>query len=211
MKSKFDDHLLVNLQMINIDTLLAWGATYKKVSEGEMIFSEGQSSQFYYQLISGSVRWVNVNDEGKEFIQYLVEAGESFGELPLFDGMPYAASAIANEESVILRLAKSSFIELLKEEPEIHFAFSRLLSQRLRFKFLLLKELAYADSEHRITTLLDYLKQTRKNICETSNKVMLTRQQIAEMTGLRVETVIRSIRHLCEKGLVHINRGKVYC
>ncbi|PWT70678.1 MAG: Crp/Fnr family transcriptional regulator [Bacteroidetes bacterium] len=197
--------------MINTDTLLAWGASHKKVSESEIIFSEGQAPHFYFQLDSGSVRWVNINDEGKEFIQYLICPGESFGEMAVFDDMPHSASAIANEDSVVLRLAKSTFFQLLEEEPEIHFAFSRLLSQRLRFKFLLLKELAYADSEHRITTLLEYFKQSRKNICEKSNKVMLTRQQIAKMTGLRVETVIRSIRHLSDKGLVHINHGKVYC
>jgi len=211
METTFGAHISIIRPMINTDTLLAWGASYKKVSEGETIFSEGQSPHFYYQLDSGSVRWVNISDEGKEFIQYLICPGESFGEIGLFDDVPQAASAIANEDSVVLRLAKSTFLQLLKEEPEIHFAFSRLLSQRLRFKFLLLKELAYADSEHRITTLLEYFKESKKNICEKSNKVMLTRQQIAEMTGLRVETVIRSIRHLYDKGLVQINRGKVYC
>ena len=52
---------------IDIDTLLAWGAAYKKVAAGEIIFREGAESSFYYQLVSGKVRWVNINDEGKEF------------------------------------------------------------------------------------------------------------------------------------------------
>jgi CRP/FNR family cyclic AMP-dependent transcriptional regulator len=197
--------------MINTDILLAWGATYKKVKSEESIFTECQHGYFYYQLVSGSVRWVNVSEEGKEFIQNLIEPGECFGEFPLFDDGVYAASAIANENSVVLRLQKASFLQLLREEPQIHFAFSRMLTQRLRFKFLLLKELAYADSEHRITTLLSYFKQSKRNICQKSNQVMLTRQQIADMTGLRVETVIRSIRHLHEKGEITIDKGKVYC
>lgn len=54
--------------MIDIDMLLAWGAAYKKLSAGEMIFREGTHSSFYYQLVSGKVRWVNINDDGKEFI-----------------------------------------------------------------------------------------------------------------------------------------------
>jgi CRP-like cAMP-binding protein len=41
--------------------------------------------------------------------------------------------------------------------------------------------------------------------------VELTRQQIADMTGLRVETVIRSIRHMQDKGALVIDKGKVYC
>jgi CRP/FNR family transcriptional regulator, cyclic AMP receptor protein len=197
--------------MINMDTLLAWGATYKKVAAEEIIFQEGQQCNFYYQLVSGSVRWVNIDEEGKEFIQNFVEPGECFGEFPLFDGSPYAASAIANENSVIIRLHKSTFLKLLKEEPEIHFTFNKMLTERLRFKFLLLKELASSDSEHRIAVLIDYFKQSKKNICPKCNKIKLTRQQIAGMTGLRVETVIRSMRHLYEKGVIKIAKGKVYC
>jgi len=36
--------------MINTDLLIAWGAAYKKVQAGEIIFSEGNEAQFYHQL-----------------------------------------------------------------------------------------------------------------------------------------------------------------
>ena len=197
--------------MIDIDTLLALGAAYKKVAAGEIIFREGTEANFYHQLESGSVRWVNIDDEGKEFIQYLIEPGESFGEMPLFDGEPFAATAIAETDSVIIRLHSVSFHQLLMERPDIHFAFSKMMSQRLRYKFLLLKELSKHDPENSIVSLLNYMKQTKKNICAKCNKVNLTRQQIANMTGLRVETVIRTIRHLHDKGKLLIEKGKVYC
>ncbi|HMU11690.1 MAG TPA: Crp/Fnr family transcriptional regulator, partial [Ferruginibacter sp.] len=170
--------------MIDIDMLLAWGAAYKKLSAGELIFQEGNQSSFYYQLVSGKVRWVNINDEGKEFIQTIIEPGECFGEFPLFDDEPFAASAIADEDSVIIRLHKASFLQLIKENTEIHFAFTRLLTQRLRFKFLILKELATHNPENSISTLLGYFKQNKKNICTKCNRLKLTRQQIADMTGL---------------------------
>lgn len=197
--------------MIDVDTLLAWGGAFKKLSANEVIFNEGASAQFYYQLVSGSVRWVNINDEGKEFLQVMIEPGECFGELPLFDDEPFAATAIADEDSVIIRLHRSTFHELIRENPTIHFAFTRLLSHRLRFKFFLLKEMANHDPEHSISTLLSYFKQTRKNICSKCNRIKLTRQQIADMTGLRVETVIRTIKNLQTKGQLTIEKGKVYC
>lgn len=197
--------------MIDIDMLLAWGAAYKKLSAGELIFQEGNQSSFYYQLVSGKVRWVNINDEGKEFIQTIIEPGECFGEFPLFDDEPFAASAIADEDSVIIRLHKASFLQLIKENPEIHFAFTRLLTQRLRFKFLILKELATHNPENSISTLLGYFKQNKKNICTKCNRLKLTRQQIADMTGLRVETVIRTMRNMHSNGLLRIDKGKVYC
>jgi CRP-like cAMP-binding protein len=197
--------------MIDIDTLLAWGAAYKKLEAGETIFNEGTTANFYYQLVSGRVRWVNINDEGKEFLQVIIEPGECFGELPLFDDEPYAATAIADTDAMLIRLHRSSFKDLIKENPEIHLSFSKLLTQRLRFKFLILKELANHNPEHSISALLSYFKHTQKNICPKCNKVNLTRQQIADMTGLRVETVIRTIRHLHEKGELLIEKGKVYC
>ncbi len=196
--------------MIDTDLLLTWGATYKKVQAGDCIFQEGSQCNFYHQLVSGSIRWINVNEDGKEFLQTLVSPSECFGELPLFDGEPYAATAIANEDSMILRLHQSTFHQLISENPTIHFAFSKLLTQRLRFKFFLLKELAYHDPEQRITALIHYLKANNKYICSECHQVQLTRQQIADMTGLRVETVIRAIRNMHEQGKVVIERGKVY-
>jgi len=197
--------------MIDIDVLLALGAAYKKVKAGEIIFKEGTEASFYYQLESGSVRWVNIDDDGKEFIQNLIEPGECFGEMPLFDGEPFAATAIADTDAVIIRLHSSSFHQLIIDRPDIHFAFSKMMALRIRYKFLLLKELSKHDPENSIISLLNYLKQTKKNVCAKCNKVNLTRQQIANMTGLRVETVIRAMRHLHEKGQLLIEKGKVYC
>ena len=197
--------------MIDIDILLALGAAYKKLKAGETIFREGGTAIFYHQLVSGSVKWINIDDDGKEFIQNLIEPGECFGEMPLFDGEPFAATAIAETDSIIIRLQVSLFHQLLMERPDIHFAFSKMMSQRIRYKFLLLKELSKHDPENSIISLLNYLKQTKKNVCGKCNKVNLTRQQIANMTGLRVETVIRTMRNMHDKGRLVIQKGKVYC
>ena len=197
--------------MIDIDLLLTWGATYKQVQRDEIIFQEGGHGNFYYQVVSGRVRWVSINEDSREFIQQMVEKGESFGELPLFDDGPYAATAIADEDCVLIRLHKSNFQQLLKDNPEIHFAFTRLLSERMRFKFMTIRELAYYNPEHRISTLLTYFKKNNKHTCPKCKQIRLTRQQIADMTGLRVETVIRVMRHLHDKGVLLIEKGKVYC
>ena len=196
--------------IIDINILLAWGAVYKKLGRGEVIFSEGSECSYYNQLVSGIVKWVNIDDDGKEYIQTIIEPGECFGELPLFDDGLYAASAIAVEEVVLIRLRKNTFLQLIKEHNEIHFAFTKLLAKRVRFKFLLLKSIAYHAPEVRISTLLSYLKKEHKNFCANCNQLKLTRQQIADMTGLRVETVIRSMRNMHDKGDIVIERGKVF-
>jgi CRP-like cAMP-binding protein len=196
--------------MIDLDILLAWGATYKKLSPEEILFKEGDACRFYYQVVSGQMRWVNINEEGKEYLQTLIEPGECIGELPLFDGGVFAATAVANKATDVLRLHQPVFHQLLKSQPEIHFSFTRLLTQRLRFKFFLLKEVASHEPENIITALLKYLKEKGDHVCANCNQIKLTRKQIAEMTGLRVETVIRVMRNLNEKGFLQIQKGKVY-
>ena len=197
--------------MIDIDLLLAWGAAYKKIAAGELIFAEGQSCSFYHQLVEGKVRWVNLDEEGKDCIHAIVEPGESFGEFPLFDDGPFAATAIAEEDCVIIRLHKPSFLQLIKESNDIAFAFTQLFSKRLRFKLSVIKSFTANCPENRIATLINNLKAEKKNFCGNCNQLNLTRQQIANMTGLRVETVIRTMRTMHEKGELLISKGKVYC
>jgi CRP/FNR family transcriptional regulator, cyclic AMP receptor protein len=197
--------------MIDIDILLCWGATYKQVFKGEVIFHEGTQGRYYNQLVKGRVRWVNVDENGKEFIQKFIDEGESFGELPLLDDGPYVATSIADEDSLLIRLPKEIFLQLLRENPAIHFDFTRLMTERLRHKFIILKELASQNPERKVSTIIQLYKAAHNNSVNGKMKIELTRQEIADMTGLRVETVIRTIRGLYEKGSLKIEKGKVYC
>jgi CRP/FNR family transcriptional regulator, cyclic AMP receptor protein len=197
--------------MIDIDLLLSLGATYKKIKAGEVVFMEGAPCNFYHQLVTGGIKWVNIDENGKEFLQWVIAPGECFGEIPLFDDGPFVATAIATEDAIVVRIHRSTFKQLISENPALHFTFSKLLAERVRFKFYLLKELANHNPEHRINALIDYFKtHNNKSICCECSQVKLTRQQIADMTGLRVETVIRSIRHMHDRGEIFIDKGKVY-
>src|SRR5690606_16074025 len=196
--------------MIPTELLIQKGAAYRKAAAGEVIFNEGAPAAYYYQLTSGRVRWCNITDHGKEVLHKVVEAGESFGELPLFDREPYAATAIADTPCTMLRLCVSSFHQLLRENPDIHFEFSKMLAQHLRFKFLLTDLLSNNNPEDVITKLIGYFNQHGKFICQDCNRLMLTRQQLANMTGLRVETIIRVIKQMEKDDRLRIVKGKVF-
>lgn len=196
--------------MISEELLLAWGGTYKFLEPDEILFMEGAVCTYYFQVVKGELRWVNVNDEGKEYLQTITTEGQCIGELPLFDDEVYAATAISNAKSTVIKLPKKIFHQLLREYPDIHFGFSKLLTTRLRFKFFLLKEMAYNDPEKLIVSLLNYFKKNKLYMDPKNDQVQLTRQQIADFTGLRVETVIRVIRNLNEKGKLSIEKGKVF-
>lgn len=197
------------MEMIKPSLLIHYGADIKTYDTNETIFEEGAHCNYYFQIIDGSVKWCNIHEDGKEFIQSLVLAGESFGDIPLFDDGPYISSAIANEKTEVFRLPKQQFLLLLEEHPDVLLEMTRMIAARLRFKFLLVKEISHKNPTQIIISLLDYLTYSKRSICPDCNMVKLTRQQIADMTGLRVETVIRVIKQLEKDGIVSINRGKI--
>jgi CRP-like cAMP-binding protein len=191
------------------DLLITYGASYKKVSKQELIFREGQKAQFFYIIESGRVKMYNVNNEGREFIQGFFEAGNSFGEPPLIAAEQYPASAVALEPTVLIRMTRDKFVQMIKENPDVHIAFTSLLAKRLLAKAQNMKDLTSYGPEHRILSLL---KQYKKHCGCPDNQqlqVELTRQEIADMTGLRVETVIRTMKHMEEKGVLTIEHRKV--
>lgn len=72
-------------------------------------------------------------------------------------------------------------------------------------------ELAQQSPENRILKILDYLKfEVNHIITPFGYKTDLTRQYIADLTGLRVETVIRTLKELEQKNEVKIINRKVY-
>jgi len=196
--------------MIPEDVLLAYGATFRKYKKGNCIFFEGDAPLYYYQVSEGSVRMANIFDNGKEFIQGLFNKGESFGEPVLLINESYPATAIANEDMVLLKIAKENFLYLLQGNNEVLYKLTTLLAQRLYLKSILAKEISGEKPEHRIVTLLQMLKNQTGCLHENPFRIELSRQRIADMLGLRVETVIRTMKRLEEQGFIIIKNGKAY-
>ncbi|MBL7967314.1 MAG: Crp/Fnr family transcriptional regulator [Prolixibacteraceae bacterium] len=196
--------------MIDEQLLIQYGATEIELEKGEHLFHEKERAGHYYQVKSGKIKMFNLNSEGKLFTQGLFVAGESFGEPPLFDDSTYPACTVAEENSCLYRLAKGKFIKLLKENPEIHFAFTRMLATRLLYKSMILKEISGYNPDHRILSLIDYMKKEKGIPSTEKYEVTLTRQQIADFTGLRVETVIRSVKNLEKEGVLKLIGHKIY-
>lgn len=197
--------------MIEESLLIKFGSKLACFNKGEILFEQGDTPRYYYQILSGEVKMNNFNDEGKEFVQGFFTASESFGEPPLFLKDSYPANAVAMIPSKIYLLPKEQFMELLMTNPEVHLNMTTNLARRLYYKSIMASEISSQEPEHRVLKLIDYLKtKISKTPVTVKYKVEITRQQIADLTGLRVETVIRAIKALEKKGELTINDRKVY-
>ncbi|EHQ44111.1 Crp/Fnr family transcriptional regulator [Myroides odoratus] len=195
--------------MIDPSILLRYQGFIKEFDKNETVFSQGEEPRYYYQIVQGKVKMNNYNEDGKEFIQGLFTDGESFGEPPLFCAVNYPANAVTLQPTRILLISKCDFFTLLENEKKSCFAILQALSSRLYYKSIMAPEISSNDSEKRILTLLHYIKD-QSNANQTEFQVDLTRQQIADMTGLRVETVIRTIKEIEVKQQIRIRKGKLF-
>jgi CRP-like cAMP-binding protein len=197
--------------MIDKELLEKYGAIEKHFEKSDVIFEVNGTAHYYYQIISGEVKMNNYNEEGKEFIQGFFKPGESFGEPPLFVNRMYPANAIATENSVILTIKKDLFKKFLMENPAESLSIIENLAQRLHYKAVMSAEIASEDPEHRVLQFIDYgIKHFNLIKDQNGYLVNFTRQQIGDLTGLRVETVIRTIKSLEKKRMLKIINRKVY-
>lgn len=195
--------------MIKLDLLLNNGGILREVKKNEVIFKAGQFPSYYYQVVKGDVKMNNYSEDGKEFIQEIFSPGRSFGEPPLFINEPYPANAIAISNGVILQIKKTLFDEMLYKFPEISIEINKSLARRLYYKAIMAPELSSQSPDKRLLKLLHYLKNQNPTASEYY-LVELSRQQLADLTGLRVETVIRTIKQLEKQAHLKIIEGKIY-
>ncbi len=196
--------------MISSEILKKYRAQLLSVPKNKLLFNEGGPANNYFQVESGQVRMYILNPDGQEFTQGIFNAGDSFGEPAVLGEFPYPSSAIAVRQSKIWRLPKPDFMQLLKENFDIHLHIDRVLCQRLQYKAMILTEVSSYDPEHRLMTILNYFKSKLSN--DKSDEEMIvpfTRQQLADMTGLRVETVIRTIKKMEAEGKLSLEDKKI--
>ncbi|GGH04345.1 Crp/Fnr family transcriptional regulator [Pedobacter zeae] len=191
--------------MMTIQKLIDKGLKVKNYPKDSIIYEPGMHPRYVYFIKSGEVRMVTVSDEGKEFIQGVFKTGQYFGEPALLIGRPYLAFTISNIDSQLIAVNQEDFFNLIKHEPDFSMELIQTLSRRLFYKSMMLEELANEKADHRLLTIINYLL----NDIATGENLKVTRQELADMTGLRVETVIRGVKMLAERGLIKMVKGKI--
>ncbi len=196
--------------MIPEKLLKQCGAKILFYKKGDFIYREGDRVSGYFQILVGKIKLNNYSEDGVEFIQNIFEEQQSFGDALLFISEPYPTNAIAVENVELYHLSVNQFFQLLKTNPECALLVCEHLSQRLYYKMLMAQSISSKFPEIKIITLLDYFKYSHCHNRKIEHyEIPLTRQQIADLTGLRVETVIRTVKKLEQLGKLRIIDRKI--
>jgi len=193
---------------IDDDILIAYGGVAKKLKKGMVIFWEGDYPLYFYQIIAGGVTVFSSNEEGKDLIQGIFGPGQSFGEPPLLLGRPYPSTAKTNADTVVIRISKEKLLHMLYDFPEVSQQLLLTFADRIYKKAQSAQVWVAQSPEAKITSAFNRMKNEQDKHAEVL--IPYTRQQLADFTGLRVETIIRTLTRMNREGKVKIINRKVY-
>ena len=196
-----DDNALLNdvalFTELSTDELarLAAAAERHELQRNDLLFAEGDEPDRLYVVVSGRVAIANRSIDGRESMISLMERGDLFGEMPLFDGLGRSAEARALEASEVLSIPYGPLQEIYEERPALLWSVVKLLANRLRNT-----DVALADS-----VFLDVTGRTAKRLLEMAGEsdefvLPITQEELAGMVGASRERVNKAIASFIRLG-----------
>ena len=174
--------------------------TRRSASRGSAIMLEGDPTDSLYIVISGRLKVMMGEADGKEMILSILGPGEFFGEMGLIDDKPRSASVIAIEPCELLAITKRAFKKCLLENSELAMAVMRVLVRRLREADRKIGSLAMLDVYGRVARLL--LDMSENVNGEKVVTKRLSKQDIAKMIGASREMVSKVMKDLQVSGYI---------
>ncbi len=187
--------------------ILAEIAIEKKYQRGQNIFFEGDLGTGFYMVGAGKVKIFKVSPSGKEHILHIFGTGEPFGEVPVFHGKPFPASAEALAKTTTIFFPRDKFVHLVERNPSIALNMLAVLSFRLRRFATQIENLSLKEVPARLAGYLLYLSQEQ----DDSEKVELdiSKGQLASLLGTIPETLSRIFAKMSDEGLIVVQGRKI--
>ncbi len=179
----------------------------KSYEKGLEIFSEGGVADGFYLVTAGKIKVYKLSLEGKEQILHIFGPGEMAGEVPVFSGGNYPASAQAIEASCVLFFPRASFMELVYREPAIAVNLLAVLSHRLRRFTHMIEDLSLKEVPGRLAAYLIYLGQ--RGTTGHSLELDITKTQLASLLGTIPETLSRILARMVQQGILSVEGRKI--
>lgn len=159
-----------------------------RYGRNEIIFTEGATADRLYVVRDGRIAIAKRAYDGRESVVALMEEGDLFGEMPLFDGQPRTAEARSLEPTELVIVSYHAVRDVLEASPSLLWGVVELLSNRLR-----LTDSALADS-----MFLDVTGRTAKRLLELAGNndefvLPITQEELAGMVGASRERVNKAL------------------
>jgi CRP/FNR family cyclic AMP-dependent transcriptional regulator len=181
--------------------------TRRSAPRGSVIMAAGDAIDSLYIVISGRLKVMMGDAEGKEVILSLIGPGEYFGEMGLIDDSPRSASVVTIESCELLCVTKRDFKKCLAESAEMTASVMRGLVRRLREADRKIGSLALLDVYGRVARLLLDMSEVQNGLRTVTKR--LPKQDIAKMIGASREMVSRVMKDLQMGGYIEMRGSTI--
>jgi CRP-like cAMP-binding protein len=176
---------------------VAAAAEKRGLRRGDVLFEENDEPNELFVVLSGRIALANRSIDGRESLVALMEAGDVFGEMPLFDGLGRSTAARALEPSDLIAIPYLPIQEIYESRPTLLWSVVAMLSGRIRAM-----DAALADS-----VFLDVTGRTAKRLLEVAGEadefvLPVTQEELAGMVGASRERVNKAIAAFVRLGWI---------
>ena len=178
-------------------------AVDRHFNKREVIFLEGDDGNGFFLVAEGLVKIFKVSSEGKEQILHILGPGEPFGEVPVFSGQQFPASAETIIESHLLFFPRTAFVNLISANPSLALNMLAVLSMRLRQFTVQVENLSLKEVPGRLAAYLVYLADEEGK--EDAVTLNISKGQLASLLGTIPETLSRIFTRMTELNLIKMD------
>jgi DNA-binding response OmpR family regulator len=172
------------------------------IKPGEIIYNEGDHSNYVFLIDYGVVKTFKIDEQGKELITNINKDGELFGFTSFLHNMTYSETAATIEETVLYRILKHDLKNILNANPTATLNLVDYLTDNVaEFKEQLL-QMAYSSVRKKTAnTIIQFSEKIKKTV---DGSIRISRNDLASVAGIATETFIRTLSGLKKEGLIDI-------
>jgi CRP/FNR family transcriptional regulator len=174
-------------------------------NRGDLILIAGEDDGSLCYVCSGLVKVYKTSPEGKEQVLRLIEAGNTFNDVPALDGGPNPANVAAVESSNIYVIRRSGLHQLIKTRPEVAEAVVLTLAKTLRHLVALVEDLSLRHVTARVAKIL---LDREPSVQQDQHAHRFTQSEMAALVGSTREVVGRALKELETAGAIEMRHGQ---
>ena len=180
----------------SLDAVIA-SAEVRSFGRGGVLFTENHEANELFVVTSGRIAIANRSVDGRESVVALMERGDLFGEMPLFDGRARSAEGRALETSDVIAIPYAPLKQIYDERPQLLWNVVEMLANRLR----------NTDEQLADSVFLDVTGRTAKRLLELAGtadefSLPITQEELAGMVGASRERVNKAIASFVKLGWI---------
>ncbi len=181
--------------------------TRRSAPRNSTIMAAGDLTDSLYIVISGRLKVMMSDADGREVILTILGPGEYFGEMGLIDDSPRSASVVTIEPCELLSIAKRDFKQSMEQNVDLAVTVMRGLVKRLREADRKIGSLALLDVFGRVAHLLIDMSEDVDGQRVVTKRI--PKQDIAKMIGASREMVSRVMKDLQKGGFIEMRGTKI--